>query len=485
MNNRRSSANRHNLTTALRLYVDAAQAEAIDRAAREAGLSRSAWLSHIAMAAVGVSPAKEGPSQSPASSVFPVHSGLPCLPEGGRMVLVVADGVGDLATAETDWKTPLDVACTPNLDTLAARGDLGLLSPAAPGVTVGSVSGHLALFGYDPETTRLGRGAVDALGVGLEVGPSDVALRGNLAQVDADGVLVDRRAGRLSDAEGAALCQALGAAITRVGTATVEIRPTKGYRFSLILRGERLDHRVADTDPQRVGVPVLPACPLAPSAARTAALVNEFRRAAERVLADKGTAANTVLLRGASEAPNLAPFPQVFHLRSLAVAAYPTYRGVASACGMEVSNPWPTTIEETVDRVVESLHEGDHDFVFAHYKDPDACGEDGDFGAKVSAIERLDAALGRLLQNPPDVLVITADHATPVGLRWHGWQPVPLMIVSRWTGFHATGRDRRFTEQEVSQGGLGRMRSVDLMPLLLAHARRLRKIDGEGKHQEP
>jgi len=421
------------------------------------------------------SPETFGPVSDPAPLV---HGSLPLAASGGRIALVVADGAGDLATAGTGWRTPLEAARTPNLDALCAHGDLGLLHPAHPGITLGSVSGHLALFGYDPLRTRLRRGAVDALGMGLPMRPGDVALRGNLATVDADGRITDRRAGRPTDEEGARALEAVTEATAHLEGVRVTIRHTKGHRFSLVLHGAGLDDRVTDTDPQQTGVPVRDAQALHPAAQRTAELLNRFTELAGSALRPLGGPANTVLLRGASSLPHLTPFPQGYRLRALALAAYPTYRGVAQACGMDVATPWPESIEETIERAAQALERGDYDFVFAHHKATDQAGEDGDFEAKVAAIERLDRALEPLLRKPPDVLVVTADHSTPVALRQHGWQPVPLLLVSRWTGARQQGA--RWTERDARGGALGVLRAVDLMPLVLAHAQRLQKIDGEG-----
>ncbi len=393
------------------------------------------------------------------------------LAEGGRIVLVVLDGVGDIRAEEFGWRTPLEAARTPNLDSLARRSVTGRLVPVAPGVTPGSVTGHLALFGYDPETARVGRGVADALGAGVELQPGDVVARANLAVVDGGGVVRDRRAGRPPTEVTVELCRRINAATGgEIGGVAVEAVPIRQHRVAVLFRGEGLSPEVTDSDPQRVGAPVEAIRPRAAAAQRLAAVAERFRLLAADVLRENGSPANHLLLRGFARRPELTPFRERYGLRGAAAAVYPTYRGIGRVCGLDVVGN-PESPAETV--AAYRRHRADYDFFFLHFKDTDSSGEDGDFDRKVRAIEEFDALLPLLLEDGADVLAITADHSTPVALRSHSWHPVPLLVAAR-----AAGRDdsERFTEAECARGSLGLGRAVDLMPVLLANAGRLKKF---------
>ena len=390
-------------------------------------------------------------------------------PADSKIVLLVLDGVGDLACAEQP-KTALETARTPHLDALAADASLGRIVPVATGVTPGSGPGHLALFGYDPAAPEhdIGRGVLEALGLGLKLAPSDVTARGNFATADAAGHLVDRRAGRIPTAECQRVCAKLNAALADFADAAVEVVPGEAHRFVLVLRGEALSPAVDDTDPQALGVPPLPARETAPAGAATAALVRRAVEVIEGALADEPQA-NRVLLRGFSQLPHLPSMAALYKLRLGAFAGYPLYRGVASACGMEVV-PCGKRIGEILDTVAARWH--DFDFFFLHVKQTDQAGEDGDLAAKAAAIEEVDAALPRLLALAPDVLAITGDHSTPAPMRAHSFHPVPLLVASRLA---FADRAARFDERAATAGQLGTFPSCELLGLLLAHGGRLEK----------
>jgi 2,3-bisphosphoglycerate-independent phosphoglycerate mutase len=390
-------------------------------------------------------------------------------PADSKIVLLVLDGVGDLATSRQP-RTALETAATPHLDALAEGGSLGRIVPVATGVTPGSGPGHLALFGYDPAASEndIGRGVLEALGLGLALAPTDVTARGNFATADSDGNLVDRRAGRIPTAECRRLAAALDAALAGFDGAKVEVVAGESHRFVLVLRGEGLSPAVDDTDPQALGVSPLLARASAPEGAATAALVARAVAVMEGALADEPKA-NRVLLRGFSRLPHLPSMAELYKLRLGAFAGYPLYRGVAAACGMEVVE-CGKPIGEILDAVATRWD--DFDFFFLHVKPTDQAGEDGDLAAKVAAIEAVDAALPRLVALGPDVLAVTGDHSTPAPMRTHSFHPVPL-LVSAPTAF--ADRARRFDEHEALAGHLGTFPSRELMGLLLAHAGRLEK----------
>lgn len=381
------------------------------------------------------------------------------------ILLIVIDGLGGFA--DTGHGTELEQAATPNLDALARDGILGLLQPAGPGITPGSGPGHLALFGYDPLTHQLGRGALTAAGIDVELGPGDVAARGNVCTLDDDGVIRDRRAGRIGDEEGRRIAGLLRQAFDQEHRQDVEIHHVKRHRVLLVLRGDDLDPRVADTDPQITGVPPRAPEPLVPEAKPTADAVAWVCDVARKTLA--GEVANGVLWRGFEGRVELPAFGDRYGLRPAAVASYPMYRGIARLLGMDVGRV-PTSLDDGCAALQEMWDE--HDFLFFHYKPADRAGEDGDRAAKVKAIEDLDALLPRLLERAPDVVAVTGDHATPSQLAEHSWHPVPTLIRNG----RECDEQTRYGERWCRQGALGYRPSTDLMPLLLAMAGKLSKF---------
>jgi 2,3-bisphosphoglycerate-independent phosphoglycerate mutase len=288
-------------------------------------------------------------------------------PAGSRIVLLVLDGVGDVRTA-TQPRTALELASTPNLDDLAAASALGRLVPVAPGVTPGSGPGHLGLFGYDPRDPQvdIGRGVLEALGLDLPVEPGDVTARGNFATAGPHGELTDRRAGRIPTAESARLTATMQRAVDAGPPPGVEVtlRHGEGHRFVLRLRGEGLAPALADTDPQRLGVPPLPVRASAPEGEATAEKVARVVAAMESAIAGEPQA-NRVLLRGFSQLPHLPSVADLYRLRPGAFAGYPLYRGVASVCGMEVV-PCGKRLPEILAAVAERWD--DFDYFFLHVK---------------------------------------------------------------------------------------------------------------------
>jgi 2,3-bisphosphoglycerate-independent phosphoglycerate mutase len=381
---------------------------------------------------------------------------------GVRILLVVIDGLGGMADAEHG--TELEEATTPYLDRLAREGVTGLLEPVGPGITPGSGPGHLALFGYDPLRFVLGRGALSAAGLGVELRAGDVAARANLCTLDEDGTVMDRRAGRIGDDEARRVVGLLASSVHGV-----EFHHEKGHRLLVVFRGEGLDPRVGDTDPQATGVPALPPAPLDPAAAPTAELVGEKLREIHATLADE-PAANGLLLRGFDTHRELPSFRDRTGLRAAAVAVYPMYRGIARLLGFDVFGP-PADVTDQV-RLLDK-HRDDADLFFVHVKDADAAGEDGDRAAKVAAIERLDEAIPDLLAAAePGVIAVTGDHATPSQMAAHSWHPVPALVRGP-----RSGRDRteRFGERWCRDGDLGIRPSMELLPILMANAGHLTK----------
>lgn len=386
-------------------------------------------------------------------------------PASSRIVLVVIDGLGGFA--DGSHGTELEEASTPNLDRLATEGAVGLLEPVGAGITPGSGPGHLALFGYDPLEYELGRGALSAAGLEVELRPGDVAARGNLATLDADGNVIDRRAGRIGDDEARQIVSLLAEKV-QVPEADVVLAHEAQHRVLVVFRGAGLDPRVMDTDPQTLGVPPRPPHALTPAADRTAKVVAEFDRQVRSILADEPRA-NCLLLRGFDTHRELPSMQVRYGLTPAAIALYPMYRGIARLVGMEVL-PKAVDLHDQVNLL--HAHWDDFDYFFIHHKPADSAGEDGNFEGKVAAIEALDAVVPAIVEQQPDVLVVTGDHATPTQLAAHSWHPVPAVM---WGKF--VGRDdvTRFGERWCGQGALGRRRTMELMPIMLAAAGRLAK----------
>ena len=392
-----------------------------------------------------------------------IHDSIASTPS--KIVMLVADGLGGLPHPDTR-KSELETADIPNLDALAQRSACGLTTPVEVGVAPGSGPGHLALFGYNPLKYVIGRGALEALGIGVELLPGDVAARGNFCTVDDDGLLTDRRAGRIATALSAPLCERLDR--IEIPGVQLGVFPVQDYRFVLRLRGDGLSEQVEETDPQREGMAPRPANAIAPEAERTAQIVQQFVAEAGRILSEEQPA-NMVLLRGWAQLPNLPDFGGVYHLNPAAIAAYPMYRGLASVANMKIIPTGMTFGDE-----VDTLHANwdDHDFFFIHYKPADAAGEDGDFDGKVKCLEQLDVHLPRILELNPDVLMVAGDHATPAIMAAHSWHPVPFMLHSKLTlGEGVDG----FSERACAQGSLGRIPAETIMLLALSHSGKLGK----------
>jgi len=381
-----------------------------------------------------------------------------------KIILLVMDGVGGLPV---NGRSELEAARKPNLDGLAKRGVCGLSDPVFMGITPGSGPAHLALFGYDPLKHQLGRGILEALGSGVEVGRNDLVARGNFATFKG-GLIADRRAGRIPTEENVRICSYLNSHLPKRDGVEVKVFPGKEHRFVARFTAEGLSDALTDADPQKEGKPRLPTSAIKPGAAKAAAVVNRFLDDLTDVL--KGEAkANTALLRGFSKFPSIPTMQELFGIRPAAIANYPMYKGLAKLLGMTVVDVGSET-GELFDALEKNFN--DHDFFYVHYKKTDSAGEDGKFDAKVAAIETLDAFIPRLVALNPDVLVVTSDHSTPALLSGHSWHPNPFILVSKTAGVDDVAE---FTERACGKGLLGRFRALYAMPLMLAHALKLKK----------
>jgi len=387
-------------------------------------------------------------------------------PADTKIAMLILDGLGGLPL-EPGGKTELETAFTPNLDGLAARSALGLSVPISAGIATGSGPGHLAIFGYDPLKYEIGRGALEALGIDFELGPEDIAARGNFCTIDEAGILTDRRAGRLPTEASLELIEALRS----IHFAGVEffIEPVKEHRFAWIMRAPGLGAELSDTDPQETGVAPAEVIALSQESQTAADFANEFIRRARELLAGRSPA-NMILLRGFTKFPKIPPYAEMFKLRAAAIAVNGMYRGVARLAGMEVLPVPGVTLADEFSALEQ--HWRDYDFFYLHFKKTDTCGESGDFAGKVAAIEEFDAQFPRLLALQPDVVIVGGDHSSPAVLKAHSWHPVPLLLYSKHVRSDGIAE---FGESACARGSLGLIQANQIMPLALANAGRVAK----------
>ena len=398
-----------------------------------------------------------------------------------RTILVVGDGIADRPLKELGGRTPLETAEIPHLDGVARDGVCGIMDILAPGRPPGSDVANLTLLGYDPFESYRGRGALEAMGAGLEVGPGDVAFRGNFAYLDDEGVVVDRRAGRV---DGSVFTEYLSdVSLSAYPDVEVTVMPTLGHRLAVVLRGEGLSWRISDIDPHETGVRVLRSMPIdgTAEAKRTAAIANELysllrekmlRHPLNRERAAGGLPlANVILLRGAGAIPAVKPLTEEYGVEGACVAVTPTVRGACLSAGFDIHDAPGATggtdtdalgKAEVVERVLPR-----YDIVFVHVKGADNASHDGDQELKISVIEKIDAMVGHLLDNvdiEETCIAVTADHTTSTRARDHTGDPVPVAILGPEVRSDIV---ERYSERDCARGGLGRIRGKELMPILL------------------
>lgn len=385
-----------------------------------------------------------------------------------KIIFLIMDGLGGMPLPGGS-KTELESANTPNMDELAKKSVCGLLDPVGPGITPGSGPAHFALFGYDPVENNIGRGLLEAAGVDYHMTPDDLLIRINFATIDKKGIITDRRAGRIDTETNKRICRKLQENVKINSPVEFFFEPVKEHRALLVIRGKGLEEEIAETDPQKTGLAPISPDPQSPSAKTTSKIIAEIVESAKQVLSDE-TKANMLLLRGYSKYKKFPSISDRFGLNALAIASYPMYRGIARLLGMTIA-PLTDSVEAEIAELKKSY--SDYDFFFIHVKPTDSRGEDGDFEAKVKVIEKVDSLMPEIFALNPDVLVITGDHSTPAALASHSWHPVPVILASNNC---RPDRVEKFGENDCILGGIGRMPTVYLMGLALAHSLRLEKF---------
>ncbi|MBD3169473.1 MAG: 2,3-bisphosphoglycerate-independent phosphoglycerate mutase [candidate division Zixibacteria bacterium] len=389
--------------------------------------------------------------------------------EGGKIVMLVLDGVGGIVD-ETEHGTELQAANTPNLDKLAADSSCGLLEIVGPGITPGSGPGHLSIFGYDPLNYDVGRGVLSALGVNFDLKRGDVPARVNFATVDKDGVITDRRAGRIDDETNHRVSKKIRDNVKLDYDVEMFFETEKEHRALFVLRGENLSGDIEDTDPQMAGHKPNKVTPRSKKAEHTAKIVQDFIDQVADILSDEEKA-NMILMRGFDY---YEPFPTMYDrykLRAVCIAEYPMYRGVSKLLGMKLL-PQPEIIADRF-KVLEDVYGDEYDYYFIHVKKTDSYGEDGNFKSKKEIIEEIDKHIPRVLALNPDVFIVTGDHSTPAVMKSHSWHPVPMLLHSKYA---IKDDATEFHELACSRGILGTRPGPHLIGLALAHAGRMDKF---------
>ncbi|MGH1363041.1 MAG: 2,3-bisphosphoglycerate-independent phosphoglycerate mutase [Calditrichia bacterium] len=384
-----------------------------------------------------------------------------------KIIFMVMDGLGGHPIDGDGCE--LEIANTPNLNRFAREGITGVLDPVSPGITPGSGPGHLALFGYDPLDNLIGRGVLSALGIDFELTGRDVACRLNFCTLDDNGIVMDRRAGRIATEINEKLCKILRENVSLGDNVEFFLQSVSEHRAVLVLRGDGLGGDINDTDPQKTGLPPREAKGANEASQKTVGYINSFLQQTHELLKNEAPA-NMVLARGFAAFNPLPTMEERYGLKAAAVAQYPMYRGLARLVGMDVF-PRPESYDAMYQQIRDNYDA--YDFFFVHFKKTDSSGEDGDFNKKVKIIEEIDAWAAQLRDLNPTVLAVTGDHSTPSKFSAHSWHPVPTLL---WSDNCRPDRVTEFGENACIGGAIGRMETKHLMMLCMANALRLNKF---------
>ncbi|MHA1299956.1 MAG: 2,3-bisphosphoglycerate-independent phosphoglycerate mutase [Candidatus Helarchaeota archaeon] len=409
-----------------------------------------------------------------------------------KAILIICDGMGDRPSAILKGKTPLEVANTPNLDQLSELGINGIMDPISPGIPPGSDTSHLSLFGYDPYKYYNGRGGFEALGIGMEVNPGDVAFRGNFATVNENHVILDRRAGRyIPEAKD---FEALVDNYTPkcASDTKIIIEHSVEHRVSVKIIGPNLSPNISDVDPHKTNVKIheCKALDNSDAARRTAEIVNEYTKFTYETLKDhplnkkkkedKKMPVNIIILRGAGTLPNVTSIEKIFNIKASYIAGGALYKGVAKSVGMHPIDVPGATGGLNTDVIAKGQAAIDNlknnDFIFLHVKGTDSASHDGNAENKIWMIEQIDKMVGLILKNidlNETLISVTADHTTPIEVRDHTSDPVPLIITAENVLKDSV---KKYSELTCSQGGIGRIRGLALIHILMDYIGKTKKF---------
>ena len=396
-----------------------------------------------------------------------------------KILFIVLDGISDRPCPELRGLTPLAAAKTPVLDKLAAEGCCGIMDTIAPGIRPGSDTAHLALLGYDPRKYYTGRGPLECEGTGIHMEPGMIGFRCNYATISKNGIITDRRAGRIHDTQ--ALSEAIQKGVDLSGfRVEFSFRSGAGHRAALALKGKGLGHCVSSNDPKKEGVPPQKVKEGKQTQVdqKTADICNEFVKQSSEILfrhpinierVKKGLPpANIVLMRGAGEMGDFEPFTRKYGLSGSVISAASLITGIGSAVGLEhvhvdgITGSQDSNIAGKIAAAQQELKK--KDFVIVNIKGADESGHDGLAGQKRNFIEKIDTVLEPLLAQKDCIIIICADHSTPCTIKDHSADPVPVII--RGDGVRVDDVVR-FDEYACAYGGLNRIHGCDLMPTAL------------------
>jgi 2,3-bisphosphoglycerate-independent phosphoglycerate mutase len=396
-------------------------------------------------------------------------------------IIMIIDGMADRPLKELDNKTPLEAAKTPNMDEMAKIGINGIMDPIKPGIRAGSDTSHISILGYDPYHVYTGRGPFEAAGVGIEVMPGDIAFRCNFSTANEEGLIIDRRAGRIRE-KTEQLASSLNS-IQIEGFEDVEIifKESTGHRAVLVLRGKGLSDQVSDADPKKEGKAPkkIKALDGSSEAEKTAAVLNKLVTESYQILKDhplnlerinqEEPPANIILPRGAGAVPDVQPFNDKYGVKSACIAETGLIMGIGKLAGMDIIEVEGATggVDTDLDSISRSIIENsakEYDFLLINIDGADEAGHDGNLQEKVKFIEKVDNVIGEVMKIPETYFILTADHSTPISVMDHTGDPVPLVI----NGPEIRVDDvEHFDERSATKGGLCRIRGSDIMNILM------------------
>jgi len=392
---------------------------------------------------------------------------------------MIIDGMADRPLEELGNKTPLEAAETPNMDRMAQLGINGIMDSIKPGIRPGSDTAHLSILGYDPYKVYTGRGPFEAAGVGVNVLPGDIAFRCNFSTANEEGIITDRRAGRIREGT-ADLADTLNSMELEEDVEVI-FKESTGHRAVLVLRGEGLSDQVSDADPKHDGKKVKEVVGLDGSneANKTATILNKVIQESYDLLKDHPVnikrietgenPANIILPRGAGAVPEAEPFNEKYGLKSACIAETGLIQGIANIVGMDIIEVEGATggVDTNLDNIADSIMENatlDYDFILINIDGADEAGHDGNLNEKVQFLEKVDTVVGQVMEVEDLYFILTADHSTPISVMDHTGDPVPFIIK---------GPDVRvdqvdeFNERAATQGGMCRIRGSDIMNILM------------------